>query len=303
MYKYRAYGLGIHSTVPLPELVPLAEAQHDVSIRLGPLHSHFRDLNRETTFRFSENSAYLHWEGLGAFEVNGGKEIVIDPTHGADEDLVRLPLLGVVIAVLLHQRGFLVLHASAVSLGGGAVVFMAGKGAGKSTIAAALYARGHHLIADDVVAMTFSDAGPVVVPGIPLLKLWPDAAASSLGDDPQMLPRIAAHTDKRARRVFSGFSEHGTPLEGICALSRGPEPRLRRLAPRAAIMRLIANSYASRFGKHLLAGDAAALHLNRCGRLVESVPVYELERPDSLQSLSRTAELLEESMFPQLMSV
>ena len=33
MYNYRAYGLGIHSELPLPELLSMADAPPDVSIR------------------------------------------------------------------------------------------------------------------------------------------------------------------------------------------------------------------------------------------------------------------------------
>src|SRR3989454_2089338 len=54
------------------------------------------------------------------FRSREGREIVVEPAPGVDAGTLRLFLLGPVRAVLLHQRGFLVLHASAVVLDGGA---------------------------------------------------------------------------------------------------------------------------------------------------------------------------------------
>jgi serine kinase of HPr protein (carbohydrate metabolism regulator) len=66
--------------------------------------------------------------------------------------------------VLLQQRGRLVLHASAVTVDLGVVAFMGGPGWGKSTMAAAMYARGHSIVADDVTAVRADKAHPVVHP-------------------------------------------------------------------------------------------------------------------------------------------
>ena len=47
---------------------------------------------------------------------------------------------GLGISILLHQRGYVTLHASCVNLGSGAVAFLGDSTAGKSFIAAALHA-------------------------------------------------------------------------------------------------------------------------------------------------------------------
>jgi len=52
-------------------------------------------------------------------------------------------------------------------------------------MAATLYARGHYLMADDVVALDLGDpTRPLVFP-VFQFKFWPEAAASALGDDPE----------------------------------------------------------------------------------------------------------------------
>ncbi|TGV75989.1 serine kinase, partial [Mesorhizobium sp. M2D.F.Ca.ET.145.01.1.1] len=99
------------------------------------------------------------------------------------------------LARLLHQRGLLVLHASAIAVTGRGAIFMGDKGAGKSTTASALIRAGHDLLTDDVVALDLANPNqPMIVPGFPQIKLAADAAAAiSLGQAqvrPQVHPAI-----------------------------------------------------------------------------------------------------------------
>jgi len=58
-----------------------------------------------------------------------------------------------VLPLVMQLRGHEVLHASAVSTPGGLVVLCGVSGAGKSTFASALSARGHRVWADDAVVL------------------------------------------------------------------------------------------------------------------------------------------------------
>src|SRR5262249_24053304 len=150
-----------------------AGANADIVLKTGPVdwEPSFRSL--QDSWSFADDDAYLFWHQLGKFRVRGGMEVTIDALPGIDDALIRLPLLGTVLAVLLHQRGLLTLHASAVEINGQAAAFIGTKGAGKSTIAAMLHARGHRLIADDIVAMDLTDPQkPLLLPGFPQFKLW-----------------------------------------------------------------------------------------------------------------------------------
>lgn len=294
MFTYSAYGLVIHSELPLPEATPLAEAEGDAVIRFGKVDWPVSGSSPgESSFHFDQEGAYLYWEGLGKFLVRGGKEIIIDPFASAEEHLIRLPLLGIVLAVLLHQRGLMVLHASAVAIEGRAIAFLGNKGDGKSTTAAMLYGRGHSLLSDDAVVLDFSDPqSPKVIPGFPQFKLWPEAA-STLGEDPDLLPKLLPQLEKRLRPVTERFSISPAPLKCICALSWASSLALERLRPQDAILQLIAHTYVSRFGKKLLRAESANLHFSQCVKLARAAPIYRLKRPASLAALPLTAELLE----------
>jgi serine kinase of HPr protein (carbohydrate metabolism regulator) len=86
--------------------------------------------------------------------------------------------LHTVLAALLHQRGCLVLHASAVLMNGGADVVSGETGAGKSTLLAALAAKGFPVVSDDVTAVRALPGGGIeVIPGPQWIHLCEDAAA------------------------------------------------------------------------------------------------------------------------------
>lgn len=303
MYTYNAYNLGICSALPLPELEASAEAGADITIQLGRVNwSPPPDAfgSEELCFEVTTDAAHFFWAELGKFTVSGGTAIVIDPRAGVEERLLRLPLLGVILAVLLHQRGCLVLHASAAAVDGEAVIFVGNKGRGKSTMAATLYGRGHQLIADDVVALSIDERGiPMVLPGFPQIKLYPEAVAS-LGENYELLPELADGYEKRGRRVTDRFARQSLPLRSIYVLGRGPVATINQLDPQAALLSLIANSYMSRFGSQLLHDAEASAHLRQCTTLIREVPVYRLERPDDLALLPSVARLVEEHLIPVL---
>jgi hypothetical protein len=298
MNQYWAYGLGIHSALLLPELVAVAKVHVDVVIRLGKVeHPRSDRCSAGSCFHPSDREAFFFWEGIGSFLVKDGVEITMEPSSGIDERLIRLPLLGTILAVLLHQRGLMVLHGSAVAIGGEVVAFVGPKGRGKSTTAAMLYGRGHRLMADDILAVSICDGHePEVIPGFPQFRLWPEAAACLLGKESEFLPHLVSGYDKRSRRLGDDFSQTPVRLGGICALEEGPTMRLTPLAPQDALIQLIANTYVARFGRQLLTGDNARSHLRHCTNLAGQVPVYRLERPNSLAVLAATAQMVEEHM-------
>lgn len=297
MYFYTAYGLKIQSAVYLPELVAIAETIPDLTIQWGkvnriPMKNYYEGMDIYTTPEF----ASFFWDEVGAISICGGREVMLDPLPGVEERLLRLPLLGIAFAVVLHQRGFFELHGSAIEIDGQAAVFMAGKGWGKSTLAATLYSRGHNLITDDLVAIRFEQGKPVVVPAFPQLKLLPDAAAFALGDDPDQLPCLAAGYDKRARLGLDRFSQKPLPLKGVYLLDKGEELALKPLKPQEATRQLVANSFIARCASPLLEGTSAIKHFQDCMNLMRQVPIYRLERPQALELVPAIAQLIEENI-------
>jgi hypothetical protein len=235
------------------------------------------------------DEVYLFWKDVGAYLVRNGCEIVVDPLPSMDEQVTRLFLLGSALGVLIHQRGLLTLHASAVALNGGAVVFMGESGWGKSTTAAALHARGHNVLADDLVALDMSSTGaPTVLSGFPRLKLSPEPAAA-LGHDLEKLSVF--HPEDERRDCGVRFQPTSLPLVCIYVLGAGSRQTIELLRPQEAFVELVHHSYAIYFLKN---AGATPAHFRQCARLAGVFPIYRLNRQLALSALPGIARLVEE---------
>ena len=291
---YRAYGLTISSDVALPELERAAPAAADVLIRVGPIDLPKPSLAAGAAFRFEPDRQYLAWHAVGAFLITDTRRIDVDPAPGIDDPLIAFPLLGPVMALLLHQRGLLVLHASAIAIGGKSAIFMGDKGAGKSTTAGALVRAGHGLLTDDVVALDLDSSNePMIIPGFPQIKLAADAAAAIPLKGVEVRPRVHPAIDKIQHRLLGGFSPAKVPATRIYILVRGEEAAISPLRGPAALTAIIKFSYVTRFGRLALAGDFVATHLQQCARLADHVGACRLEVPARLDRIGEAVDLIE----------
>jgi hypothetical protein len=228
--------------------------------------------------------------------VKGGKEIIVDPISDLEEDyIIRQPILGPLLGMILHQRNYLILHASGVKIGDRACLFLGVKGQGKSTMAATLYGRGHQMMVDDVAAIAFDGSGnPILLPGFPQIKLWPDSVKSALGDQPESFSKIHPLVEKRARPTFDGFFSKPLPLQRIYILQIGSNFDIKQLNPQAAIKELIGNSYIPMtLGDKFSQLNNVAQHFRHCAALVNTISICSLARPRALDLLPEVARLVE----------
>jgi hypothetical protein len=215
-HRYHAFGLNIGSHIELPALRPVAgEADADIEIIAGPVPENgLEHPKKATPFHQSDTGRlWLNVPNVARFLVCDGSHITVDASPDADEQSIRLYLLGSCMGAILHQRGVLVMHGNAVRFGEKCVIFAGPSGAGKSTLAAAFHQRGHDILADDVCAI---DAEGRVAPSFPQLKLWQDAA-NRLEIDTSSLDRIRLQVEKYAYPLAQSFFEH-LPVAAIYIL-------------------------------------------------------------------------------------
>ncbi|QKC87218.1 serine kinase [Mesorhizobium sp. NZP2234] len=291
---YRAYGLIVASDVALPELQPADPAAPDILIAIGMIDMPKPSAETATIFRFEPDRQYLAWHAVGAFLISGSNRIDIEPAPGVDDALLAFPLLGPVMALLLHQRGLLVLHASAIAVAGRGAIFMGDKGAGKSTTASALIRAGHDLLTDDVVAMDLANpVAPMIVAGFPQIKLAADAAAAISLGQAEVRPQVHPAIGKMQHRLHGAFSGGLVPATRIYVLERGQKAGIMPLPGIAALPAIIKFSYVTRFGRAALSGDFAALHFRQCSAIANHVGVFRLEVPTGLDRIGEAVELIE----------
>jgi hypothetical protein len=285
-----AYGLTIQSEIQLPE-APATTAAPQVIIRYGKVEKPRGDVGAERIYAIDRKEFRVFWRGVGTFLIHSGCEVIIEPELDCEEAIMRLYVLGPALGILLHQRGLLVLHASVVSIDGFVIGFLGEKGWGKSTMAAALNARGHALVTDDILTVTPCAYGsPMVQPGLPHFKLWPEAVVASFGGDPNNLVRIHSKVEKRIREADSGVGWEPAPLRCLYVLDRGATVASIPMAHSTALMALVRHSYLSRFMRAL---DGARENFLQCSRVVQSVSIHRLQRPSDLNALSEVVRLVE----------
>ena len=215
--NYKAYGLKIRSEISLDEFVSCGAGESDaeVSIEFGPdpgwISGVRGDQNR---YRIRRDEARFWFKQVGGFVVKDGCRVIVVPEEDCDESGLRLYVEGMMMATILHQRGLSVLHASVVDIHGSAVAFLGSVGAGKSSIAAALYSRGHRVVTDDNAAIQLATGIPMVVPAYPSVKLFPEIA-SSLGFRNGTLSVLHASLPKMAGMVATGFVQTPLPLRRV----------------------------------------------------------------------------------------
>ncbi len=279
MHSYHAYGFGIHSEFCIPRLLE-QQGTFDIEIRSGKLADFFQPLaNGKRSSKAIEPEIIHAYENIASFIVRNGNEIIIDIHPNIDKRIIFMFLLGQVFGSLLHQRGLLVLHGSAVAACGGTVAFLGPSGSGKSTLTAALMAKGYSAVTDDLVAIDVKDDTPIVYPAFPQLKLWPDAA-ETLGYDLSTLPNVRPNMSKRI--VDSEFSSDPLQLKRIYLLEVGETISINQIPQRESMLELVRNSYAK---KALHVGTHISSHFARCAKVAKDIPICRLARPKDLKSL------------------
>lgn len=291
MYRYRVYGLSVASELELPELVAAPDAPPDVTLRLGSV-AMGAPPEPESQSWLETRSDPLRttsvFEAVGRFEVEAGARIVADPAPGADPRLVRHALLGPILAQLLWQRDLFTLHASVVRVGARHAAFVGVSGEGKSTTAAALTARGHALVCDDVAAIPWREEPIRALPGFPRMRLYADTLRS-VGADPEAHPLVHGLIDKRLKPAPS-FVDEPVVLDRIYVLETASALSAEPLPAQKALLELMKHAYNAYQFAPVVGFDR---HLQMAGRIARAVPVFRLLRPKDLARLPDLVGLVE----------
>lgn len=287
-FAHVAFGLPLLSELQFPNLPTLEQpiTTDPVEIQLRQ-QDDFRCyipadlLSQPTGFHVTSQAAVVYLKNIGVFQIKDGTQVTIIPVPEAPPDQLRQAVTGIVMALLLHQRGQLVLHGSAVSIAGQAVVFLGDSGEGKSSMAAVLYAQGHDLLTDDLAAIELVAPPRVAIAGTPI-KLHPQVAQTlELPTPKQSLP-----TGKHLYSIEPPPAGP-QPLDRIFVLETAPEITLTPLPLQQSVTTLM------RFaGLKAILPSRDATHFTQCATLAQHCPIYSYRRPKDLEWLPEIAAQL-----------
>lgn len=294
MPHYRLFGLHVRSDRAIPGLSPfpagdpdvrLAEASRRPDVDMGP------GMRRYTE---EGGRARVAWRGVASADVRGGTEISLFREPEADPRDVTLMILGPVMAALLRQRGYFVLHASCMALHDCAIAFCGFSGWGKSTSAAGLLHAGWRFVTDDVLAIDVRSGEVRVTPSFPTMRIHP-STLESWGVDASGLLVVGARSDKVGWPIAERFEEGSARLEHILLLT---DPRSLHSVAAPSVERLnnlesTANLAAHTFGVSGIGGTGRGSHLAEAARIASLVPMSRLSVPREPESLAWIAHGLE----------
>lgn len=289
MYKYHAFGLNIASELELPGILKGTDDEPDVNISLGKI---MIPTNQDSpNYYLDHSSVYLWWDDIGSVKISNGKEIIVDITN--EDEIQMIPfLLGPVMALILHQRGFLVLHGSSVKINNMAIAFLGHRGFGKSTTAINLYKKGYPLVADDILAIDFdNDGNPIVYPGYLHMRLS-DETYYNVKDSTQIITPIRTIADKSFCDASYGFSPKPVQLKRIYVLKKGDKIGVYSLDSQKDLLNLLIHSIAHRVFNQTEQSD----NLQQCANLINNIQIRRLEIIHSYGDISKIIEVIEEDL-------
>ncbi len=192
-----------------------------------------------------------------------------------------------VSAYLSYLDNLAPLHGSCVSRDGNALCIAGRAGAGKSTLAAALVARGAKFVSDGVTIVDPDSA--LAQPGPATRRLWDDAIRW-LGDDPEKYPPLEVGPPKRVCPVPEGDLVQDPPkLQKIFIVEDSEALDIERLGPQESVIELIRHGFLSPW---LDVKEAPKL-TQLSAAVARLVPVFRLRRPKQLDALEATVALLD----------
>jgi hypothetical protein len=290
---YRLYGLTIASELPLHQDRLVDDAEPDVVLTLGerqpvpagePVGIRLADVSEDdgrtryfTFTRCADGSFVLRYYSIGDFLVSADlSQVVLHLDPGADPGFASVLATGSVPSFLLLAKGFPLLHASAVDVGGAVVAFVGYAGMGKSTMATVMCAAGATSVTDDVLRLEIGAGAARCYLGANESRLRKSASelAASFGEE------VASRrtSDHREALRLPASGNELLPLSAILI----PQPDrdndvvdIRRLGKVEALLML------SRFPRIVGWEDPEALaqQFGHLSEIVAAIPVFVADVP------------------------
>lgn len=293
-YYYKLFGINVESEVFLPEGMTSDEPV-DAYIRVANTPKSIVKAGIANEFFQASDDEFVLWvQGVAHYYVSKGNLIVVDP-HGGTDDEIRLFLLSSAFAALIHQRGLLPIHASAVAKYGKAFVFAGRSGAGKSTTAANLLVKNFELLADDVcVIVPQKHAVPLLYPGYPQIKLWADALGK-LGKNSHDFRKVRENVTKFALPMAGQFYNQAIEIQVIYILQSEPGNTL-KIKELQGVEKFKALS-ANVFRQYLIQGtQQRKRNFERLHTLALQCTVKQIQRPADQLSIDQLILAIEQDI-------
>jgi len=270
---YKVFGMIIESEITCTELEQTTGEPevfiHFDKIPAGSKHS-----------GSSKDHFFLSVKNIADYLILNGNEIIIEKSQDVNEDTVRLHLLGSAFGALIHQRGLLPIHGSAVTSGDFAFLLSGESGTGKSTLANAFIKNDYLLLTDDVCVVSLNNEKPLAHPAYPQMKLW-KKSIDFLNINLENLRKIHQEVEKYAISVPAHYFNKPVPLKYIFILEKNKNATIEILKLKGVekFDALMKNIYRLHFIRPMNINDH---NFKMVSTVARQLDVYSVKRPDDL---------------------
>lgn len=304
--KYQYFGSIIESSISLPELAQADLDTADLFFSLRKpakqvawqiwLHQWYSP-NGETLLSYGQDGLY-HWlrfPDLADFRLSTNvKEVACYPVSNVPDETIRHLLLDQVLPRCLAHQGKIMLHASAVRVEQGLLLFIGDSGAGKSTLAGNFHRAGNLAVSDDCLWVKEDEEQVVAVPGYGGLRLWGDSL-DALFSGRGATGSVAHYSVKR--RVYLddklGIDSSSIPVLAVIMLSQPSQASssaisLERLSHREAFIAILKQTFQLDLKDH----KRMTRHARALGRMVPRLPSFRLSMPHDYNFLPQVRQTI-----------
>lgn len=253
--------------------------------------------NEKIAWRTQTDEYVIYYmKSYGVFKISGGNKIEYHLKDNVPrEDFVDIFILNSCFPHILVQCNQFAMHGSAIKLGNSSVIVSGASGSGKSTLSEVLIKKYGQFLSDDVVLIEDIDDKIYALPSFPYRKFCEDAAEMFGYDKSQIIP--IEENDRNKVVVVAGddYCDKAIPLGAIVVIRPDDieEVQIRRIMGAQTLKFIIDNLYqiASYGDKNIPAPVTAKIM-----KMAQTVPVYELCRPNGKMTVDEQMKLLENTL-------
>jgi hypothetical protein len=295
VWRGRAFGIDIEAAFPIPEL-PASDDGRDSPRTVLELAEQSdlkqswpaREATRLVSRTFADGSPMMVVDrhevaGFSIWAPRYGRHVVSGDGGRVRCALPRVPawrwerlLFAQVLPLAAALRGLELLHASAVAVGDGTFGFTGAPGAGKSSVAAHLVARGASLVTDDVLALEVAGDRVNAHAGASLAGLDGREISAMKAEDRF---RLGTRLGKSDKTYFAALivPRDPLPLRALYFLTRGQGRSVEIRPTESTPAQLLGSTFIS----YLRSPEHLVRHLDVCARIAELVPTLQVSIPAS----------------------
>lgn len=286
MLLYQAFQLTVRSHFRLPGFKQLEHAQDaDIEIVREKVPNHLEQRNDNAIcWQANAEDILISLPDIARIRISKGKKVSIWSLDNNKHCAISLFLINQVLPLALMQRGYSVLHAAVIGIQGKAVAIAGHSGAGKSVLCAHLDQLSYPILSDEsCVLLNLPDMQFTAFSGSEHLQLWKDCFYK-----PAFRERKGEPVRKGVKKYFY-HTKTAKPLslalDGIVILNNAYQSinTPHQLTEKQAFINLLEHSLHA----HHLKGTLLSKQVfETCANIAHSLPVFELNRPESLESLA-----------------